>query len=66
VNAWSSAKEDVVKASRIIDFLKIVETYEPPELSDDVVKKVPNIVKDIEGELGVDGGTSKSRVSSKE
>ena len=34
----------------------ILETYEPPKLPDDVLKKVRNIVKDAEGELGVDGG----------
>jgi len=34
----------------------ILETYEPPKLADDVLKNVRNIVKDAEGELGVDGG----------
>ena len=34
----------------------ILETYEPPELSDDVLKNVRSIVKEAEGELGVDGG----------
>ena len=34
----------------------ILETYEPPKLPDDVLKKVRTIVKEAEGELGVDGG----------
>jgi trimethylamine--corrinoid protein Co-methyltransferase len=36
--------------------IDILETYAPPKLSDDVLKKVRTIVKDAEGELGVDGG----------
>ena len=36
--------------------IDILETYEPPKLSDDVLKNVRNIVKEAEGELGVDGG----------
>jgi len=36
--------------------IDILETYEPPKLSDDVLKNVRTIVKDAEGELGVDGG----------
>ena len=34
----------------------ILETYAPPELPDDVLKAVRSIVKEAEGELGVDGG----------
>lgn len=36
--------------------IDILETYEPPKLSDDVLKNVRTIVKEAEGELGVDGG----------
>jgi trimethylamine--corrinoid protein Co-methyltransferase len=36
--------------------IDILETYEPPKLADDVLKKVRSIVKEAEGELGVDGG----------
>ena len=36
--------------------IDILETYEPPKLSDDVLKNVRSIVKAAEGELGVDGG----------
>jgi trimethylamine--corrinoid protein Co-methyltransferase len=53
---WEAAgSTDAYKRShdKMID---ILETYEPPKLPDDVLKKVRNIVKDAEGELGVDGG----------
>ena len=36
--------------------IDILETYEPPKLPDDVLKTVRSIVKEAEGELGVDGG----------
>ena len=36
--------------------IDILETYEPPKLPDDVLKMVRSIVKEAEGELGVDGG----------
>ena len=36
--------------------IDILETYKPPKLSDDVLKNVRTIVKEAEGELGVDGG----------
>jgi trimethylamine--corrinoid protein Co-methyltransferase len=36
--------------------IDILETYEPPKLSDDVLKAVRSIVVDAEQELGVDGG----------
>ncbi|MEN8246082.1 MAG: hypothetical protein ABFS43_14410 [Thermodesulfobacteriota bacterium] len=39
--------------------IDILETYEPPKLSDDVLKNVRSIVKEAEGELGVDGGTNR-------
>ena len=53
---WEAAgSTDAYKRShdKMID---ILETYEPPELPDDVLKNVRTIVKDAEGELGVDGG----------
>lgn len=36
--------------------IDILETYEPPKLSDDVLKNVRSIVVDAEKELGVYGG----------
>ena len=36
--------------------INILETYEPPKLSDDVLKNVRSIVVDAEKELGVYGG----------
>ena len=53
---WEAAgSTDAYKRShdKMID---ILETYEPPELPDEVLKNVRAIVKDAEGELGVDGG----------
>ncbi|MCF8070253.1 MAG: trimethylamine methyltransferase family protein [Desulfobacterales bacterium] len=34
----------------------ILETYEPPKLSDDILQNVRSIVVEAEKELGVDGG----------
>ncbi len=40
-------------AEKMID---ILETYEPPKLSDDVLQNVRSIVVEAEKELGVNGG----------
>ena len=53
---WEAAgSTDAYKRShdKMID---ILETYEPPQLSDEVLKNVRSIVKESENELGVDGG----------
>ena len=53
---WESAgSTDAYKRSHD-KMIEILETYEPPQLPDDVLKKVRSIVKEAEGELGVDGG----------
>ena len=53
---WEAAgSTDAYKRShdKMID---ILETYEPPKLSDEVLLNVRSIVKEAENELGVDGG----------
>ena len=53
---WEAAgSTDAYKRShdKMID---ILETYEPPQLADEVLKNVRSIVKEAENELGVDGG----------
>jgi len=53
---WVAAgSTDAYKRShdKMID---ILETYEPPKLSDNVLKEIRSIVVEAEKELGVDGG----------
>jgi len=53
---WEAAgSTDAYKRShdKMID---ILETYEPPKLSDNVLKEIRSIVVEAEKELGVDGG----------
>ena len=53
---WEAAgSTDAYKRShdKMID---ILETYEPPKRSDEVLKEVRSIVVEAEKELGVDGG----------
>lgn len=53
---WEAAgSTDAYKRSHD-KMLDILESYEPPQLTDDVLKTVRSIVKEAEGELGVDGG----------
>ena len=53
---WEAAgSTDAYKRSHD-NMLDILESYEPPQLADDVLKTVRSIVKEAEGELGVDGG----------
>jgi hypothetical protein len=40
-------------ASRIIDYLEHIETYKPPQLSDEILKKVRAIIEGAEAELGI-------------
>jgi len=53
---WEAAgSKDAYQRSheRMID---ILETYEPPKLSDDILQNVRSIVVEAENELGVNGG----------